>query len=220
MNDDYLQRVANLQNSFYMLKTAAIHKEAGQQEIEELNGCLQSLEQTAVQLIQNRQQVEVDFASDLVQILSDLQTFVDELVGAGYANVEGAVPGTVEEPEMGEPGMEGGLVPPPPGAPLAGAPQVAGVAEETALGGVGEISGSPTKPPVSAPAAPQLPITAPAKPAFDQHRIKRVANVVVDLLKRIDKIGEDEMGKRRTISEKAAQKKEAQEKLSNSWEEK
>jgi len=194
-NDDYISRVANIQNTLYMVKTAAIYKEASQEDIQQLNQCLATLEQLAVQLIQNRQQIEVEFASDLVNILSELQTFTDELVGAGYGNVQGAgIPGVAEAPD--------GAIP---------------VSESTPIpdGGVGTVAGSPNQPLVQ---SPQLPITAPAKPmAMDTLRLQKVAGLVKSLN---GKLGENSMAKRRTKSERIEQMKVATEVLSNSWQEK
>ena len=214
-NDDYVKRVANMQNALYMIKTSAIEKQAGQEEVTELNNVLQTLEGIAINLIQNRQQVEVEFASDLVGILSELQTFVDELVGAGYSNVQGGgIPGVAEAP-MGEEGapMDMGM----------GGEQVMPVAEETSIPTpAGSVSGSPMKPLVQ---SPQLPITAPAKPmASDVDKLKRISRKIEEFGKKlgnnIKNIGEEDMAKRRTPSEKTEQRKEAVEVLSKSWNEK
>ena len=58
-NDEIFKKVANIENSISMYKTAAIEKNAGQQEVQQLNDVLKTLETLAVQLIQNRQQIEV-----------------------------------------------------------------------------------------------------------------------------------------------------------------
>jgi len=213
-NDEYMAKVANMENTIRMIRTSAIEKKAGQQELDQLNTCLKTLEDISVQLIQNRQQIEVDFASDLVGILSELQTFVDELVGAGYGNVQ-SVPGVADAP-MGEVPLEGG------GLPVEGAPlEAAPIAAETPLagGGVGTVSGAPTNPLVS---TPQLPITAPAKPlAFNSSQFKRIASTLEVLKDRMcQDIGDDDMGKRRTLVQRVEQQKVATEVLSNSWQEK
>ena len=214
-NDDYMSKVANMENALRMIRTAALEKNASQEEIQQLNQCLETLEGIAVGLIQNRQQVEVDFASDLVGILSELQKFTDELVGAGYGNVQGGVPGATDMPDAGMP-AEGAPVPGAEGMPMEATP----VAEETPLQGeVGSVAGSPSSPLVQ---TPQLPITAPAKPmAFNSEQFKKVASDLQALGENIQSaIGEDDMGKRRTKVERIEQKKVATEKLSNSWQEK
>jgi len=128
-------------NSVALLKTAMLQKDASQQDIEQLNQCLQTIEQVSVKLIQNRQNVEMDFASDLVEILANLQTFVEELVQAGYGQLPDAgVPGVAEDQSAA------GL--PEAGAPLPNQP----VAAEDDIGGA--VSGDPEVPLVEAPAAP------------------------------------------------------------------
>jgi len=218
-NDDYMRRVATVENSLRMIKMSAIEKEASQEEIDQLNQVLTTLESIAVSLIQNRQQVEVEFASDLVAILSDLQKFVDELIGAGYSNVQG-VPGVADSPD-GLMLPDGGGVPAAGGVP-AGL-EASPVAAETPIADipVGTVSGSPSKPLVQ---PPQLPITAPAKPiAFDSKKLKKVAGLLGGLQKISDKMrnkGEDNMGERRTLVKRKEQAKVATEVLSNLWKEK
>jgi len=226
-NDDYMKKVANIQNQLYMIKEAAIEKEAGQEEVNQLNEVLKTLESIAIQLIQNRQQIEVEFASDLVGILSDLQKFVDELVGAGYGNLQSTsqgIPGVMDQPPS-TPGNDiDGLSPTPapaPGVPGLPPPTPAGniapVSAETSLP-AGNISGSPTKPLVQ---LPQLPITAPSKPrASTEDSFLKVSSSLNNFIKKIAKTEDDCMAKRRTIGEKSEQKKNVTKILSNSWKEK
>ena len=214
-NDDLLKRVANIQNSIYMIKTAALTKEAGQEEIQQLNTVLKTLEDISIKLIQNRQQIEVEFASDLVGILSELQTFVDELVGAGYGNAQ-SIPGAGQAPQA----QAGNVELPAPGLPASVTP----VAEESPAVAqppapqVGKVTGAPGQAPVQ---SPKLPITAPAKPrAFDISKMNKVASNLQNINDKIIKnIGEDDMG-RLTLSAKMQQKKSATEILSSLWKEK
>jgi len=223
-NDDLVKKVANLQNSLFMVKTASIEKQAGQQEVQQLNEVLSTLENIAIQLIKNRQQVEVEFASDLVNILSELQTFVDELVGAGFGNMQPSIPGVAEAPASGTPAAgaaPGGVELPPAGLP----PDATPVAAESPLPGaaapapaVGTMTGSPTAPLVK---SPKLPITAPAKPrAFDSRRIQVISQNLLNLTEKINNMGENAMGKRLTVDAKMKHQKTATEVLSNSWKEK
>jgi hypothetical protein len=245
-NDNYLAKVAAMENELRMIRTAAIEKKASQEEIDQIEQCLETLEQIAINLIQNRQQVEMEFSSDLVKIMSDLQTWLEELIGAGYGNIGGEVPGTVgdmEEPSPGSPTL-GNEPPIPEGVPstTGTSPTPMPVSSGTSTE-VGSISGSPAKPATS---APQLPITAPVKPRTsdiqDSRSIQRISDVscsisnvpieqrlengnsilrkALNICQRINKTGEIEMGARRTIAEKKVQKKKAIEILSNSWEEK
>ena len=63
-----------------MYKESSLYKDASQQEIQQLEQALQSIEQICKNLISNRKNVEMDFAADLVEILANLQKFTDELV--------------------------------------------------------------------------------------------------------------------------------------------
>ena len=236
-NDNYLGKVANIENYLRMVRTAAIEKNASQEELDQVNGVLETLENIAVNLIKNRQQVEVEFASELVDIIASLQTWTDELVGAGYGNLQTNVPGTEgdvpvegmpgEAPLPGEAPMEGGLET----APRGDMPAPAPVASEQAMG-VGQTSGAPGQPLVN---TPQLPVTAPMRPsAASSHLIRRVADEALDrfdlgnsilqkaasLCGRLNKTGEKNMGKRRTVASKERQKEKAKQVLSSSWQEK
>ena len=249
-NDNFLSKVASIENDFRMIRTAALEKQASQEEIDQIEQCLQTLEQIAVNLIQNRKQVEMEFSSDLVKIMSDLQSWSEELIGAGYGNVQGSeVPGTVgnldESAEMGAPDGNVTLGMEPPlqgGQPPSGSPMPTPVSSETEMP-VGTVSGSPSKPAAS---SPSLPITAPVKPRTsgiqDSRSIQRISDVsckirsvpydqrladgkeflrkASNICERINQTGDTNMGARRTISEKKAQKQKAIEVLSNSWEEK
>jgi len=161
-----MQRVASVENNIYMYRESSMAKSAGQQEIQQLQQALSTLEQISIGLIQNRQNVEVEFASDLVGILSDLQKFTDELVAAGYGQLQGApaVPGTETGAALG--------MPPVPPVPMPGAmpatefglpvatPMPAVETAQAAPAAVGRVSGAPGKPAVTRPMMPM----PPAKP--------------------------------------------------------
>ena len=245
-NNEYLQRVASMENELMLIKTSAIDKKASQEELDQIQQVLETLEGIAINLIKNRKQVEMEFSSDLVDIMSQLQTWLEELIGAGYGSVQGQVPGTIGNAEEGAPAGAPGAAPVPGAAPMAapvaGAPTAQPAAMTTPLG-AGTISGSPSKPMVS---APKTPITTPAKPRLsdvtDGRSIQRIADYVIEpkqvseetrvstgielirkastLREKLDKTGELEMGKRRTISEKIEQIKLATEVLSSLWQEK
>jgi len=246
-NEDYMSKVAKMENEFRMVRTAAIEKKASQEEVDQIEQCLTTLEQIAVSLIQNRKQVEMEFSSDLVQIMSDLQTWLEELIGAGYGNLESGagVPGTVGNVEENA-GVPAAEPPMPQGAPPQGMPAPTPVASETEAN-VGSVSGSPLTPSTS---APRLPITAPVKPrtsnVSDSRSIQRISDIIVekngndskcmvnkriangqkiirnafDICEKLNKIGDVEMGARRTVAEKQQQKEQVIKILSNSWKEK
>jgi len=225
-NDNYLGKVANIENALHMVRVAAIEKEASQEELDQIESVLGTLENIAVNLIKNRQQVEVEFASELVDIIASLQTWTDELVGAGYGNIESEVPGTYEGEEApmdgtegmegaeGMPGdapMEGGLET----APRAGAPAPVPVSAGQPAAGQAPVNG------------PQLPVTAPIRPsATNSHLIQRVASgnsilqKTANLCGKMNQIGDKDMGKRRTVASKEKQKEKTMKVLSSSWQEK
>ena len=221
-NEDYLKKVANLENSFRMVKTASIEKHASQSQIDQIEEALGTLESIAVSLIQKRKQVEPEFAGDLVEIMTSLQEWLEELVGAGYASLP-------EDEGMGE-GLDEGMGDLDEGLNLGGEGDLGGdmggdmglqgeeglqaspVAEETDLGGgVGSVSGLGSS-------APKAPITTPVRPKTS--KINDVLVKAAKLTKRMNVKGDDEMAKRRVLNERNQQKQQTIEILSNTWKEK
>ena len=199
----FLSKVACIENSLFMYKDTGLYKQASQEELQQIEEVLKTLEQISVNLIKNRKRVEVEFASDLVQILSELQEFSDELTGAGYGQLQG------EPPADGAIGGAGGLPPPAEGVPTEGGTGMAMPVSDI-LGGdltggeaaqpsgqPGTISGSPSKPVVTIPKMP----TAPKKPMSSggADRMHRIAELIATVRMALDdnNEGEDVM-KRRT----------------------
>ncbi len=235
-NTDYFVKAASLENSLFMVKTAALEKKASQEEIQQIDQALATLETISINLIKNRKQIEVEFASDLVDIIAQLQTWMDELVGAGYANInlgEANVPGTAGNAPAPE-----SPPPAPPGAGSAGStpatlPSSAGgataqPASSGSAGAAGTVTGSPSQPLVQ---GPSLPITAPIRPKSSANSMIRTAEERKEMLNKIvqsttiitEKMninGEEDMAKRRTIGEKQVQIENAKKVLSESWQEK
>ena len=221
-NDDYLKKVANLQNNLFMIRTAAIDKHAGKEELDQIDGVLKTLEDIAINLIKQRKQVEPEFAGDLVQIITDLQEWFDELTAAGYGNFNGQVPGVDDgqgaapsggQPPAQAPGGAPGLPPPleVPGLPPASNPMDASASMPSS---VGQVAGSPGKPMTS---APNLPISAPIRPKAN---VAAVMKKVAGFAEKFLKTGDDDMTKRRTLAAKMEDKERAKELLSKSWKEK
>ncbi len=233
-NENYMAKVASMQNSLYMIKQAAMDKKASQEELQQIEQVLATLETIAINLVKNRKQVEMEFASDLVEIMSNLQTWMDELVGAGYGNLQNnAVPGTAGN----VPDMSGGDITGQ--APMGGVDMSQGapgpapmpVAESTPMAG---------QAPVGQVGAPQMPISTPVKPSAnsfnnmkkiaDENKIEfvlekgnqilRAASTVCDKMKKYSKNEGDSDMSRRTASIKKAEKEKTQQILSNSWQEK
>ena len=244
-NDDYLKKVANIENTLRMVKTSALEKNASQEEIQQIEQVLQTLEQISISLIQNRQQVEVEFASDLVNILSQLQEWLDELIGAGYGNIQNQdqVPGTIgnvpEIPDAGIGQENAGAAMPGGDLGAAATPVAAEAPLGGGFGGVGSVSGQPGKPMVNSPGTPQLPITAPMRPnASDSRTIQRISDQAIlpperriesgqqllraasEMCKKMKITGDDNMAQRRTAKVIEAQKEHTKQVLSESWQEK
>jgi hypothetical protein len=73
-------------------------KVAGQQEIDNLNQALDLLSSVSQAMLTQKEQIDLEFLSDLVKVLADLQTVTDELTEQGYGRLQS--PG--QPPEQGE----------------------------------------------------------------------------------------------------------------------
>ena len=227
----FMSKVASVENSLMMYKGTALYKQASQEELQQIEQVLQTLEGISVNLIKNRKRVEVEFASDLVKILSELQEFSDELTGAGYGQLQGdAAAGAPAETLPGVGAESIGLPPPAEGVPNASGAQgmpmseVAGgelgvmpMSEAAPSGPVGTISGSPSNPAIRMP-------TAPIRPnASGSDRLKRIAELVTTLRLAMSDAsteeGEDVM-KRRTPTTASNERASIQHALSGSVKEK
>lgn len=82
-------------------------KIAGQSELDSLNQALDLLSSVSQSMLSQKEQLDLEFLSDLVKVLSDLQTVVDELTEQGYGRLQspaGGESGEVQKPEAGAPG--------------------------------------------------------------------------------------------------------------------
>jgi hypothetical protein len=219
-NDEVLQKAASVSNNIYMYRESSLSKQSSQEEITQLEQALVALEQISVNLIKNRKQVEVAFASDLVKILSELQEFTDELVGAGYAQAPAApggesIPGTAMPPS-GTETLPGAVPAPLPGeAPQAmpigeAVPAVAPFAGPAASTGVPGVSG------VQRPTMPTPPVRGLASVSDD--RIRKIGNRIRYLIDRMEE-GDNDM-KRRTPAVAAAERDDVKRTLTASMQEK
>jgi hypothetical protein len=86
-------------------------KIAGQQEIDNLNQALDLISSVSQTMLTQKEQIDLEFLSDLVKVLSDLQTVVDELSEQGYGRLESPggeqQDGQPGEPQMGDQGPPG-----------------------------------------------------------------------------------------------------------------
>jgi hypothetical protein len=155
-NQTFMKAASGLFNECEMIKSYGMEKVAAQSDVDGLNKCLETIQGVTVKLVQNRQNIEMEFASDLVSILADLQNFVDELVQAGF----GQLP---EDEPAPEEGMDDDLLgddvlgeDPAMPAPEGGMPQQVSEEESLSLGEPGEVSGEPGAPAVKAPVSPGM----------------------------------------------------------------
>jgi hypothetical protein len=86
-------------------------KLAGQNEIQKLQDALDAITSVSQSMLAQKDQLDLEFLSDLVKVLADLQTVTDELTQQGYGRLqsppetgqpEAEVPGQPPTPEMGD----------------------------------------------------------------------------------------------------------------------
>ena len=210
-----LSKAASISNSVFMYKESSLYKDASQQEIQQLEQALQSIEQICKNLISNRKNVEMDFAADLVEILANLQKFTDELVGAGYGQLQqgGGIPGV-------EGDVAGAPPPMPSEEPMAPVQPVSQSAP--APSGVGSVSGAPGSSLVSAPKMP----TAPIKPmsssiAKTLEKMSKDIGKLNQIAQKITGYNSEEVEmRRRTPGIVAKELEQVRQGLNDSWQEK
>jgi len=214
-NKNFLQKAASLSNNIYMYKESPLYKTSSQEDIDQLNQVLTTLENLSVALVQNRQQVDVEFASDLVKILSELQEFTDELTGAGYAQVQGKeqqIPGVEPEQTTGTPPTEQPQSTP---AQNVGLETVENPIGKTEIEKISpKITGEPSKPLSSSPRMP----TPPNKPIAEAIiGLKKIADEIIktkfkgeseDMNRRLPKIVESQKNDVMNVLEKSLKGKE------------
>ena len=84
-------------------------KISGQQELDNLNQALDMLSSVSQAMLNQKEQIDLEFLSDLVQVLADLQTVTDELTEQGYGRLQspGQPPSQGENPEQAQQGPPG-----------------------------------------------------------------------------------------------------------------
>ena len=77
-------------------------KIGGQQELDSLNQALDMLSSVSQSMLNQKEQIDLEFLSDLVTVLADLQTVTDELTEQGYGRLQspGQPPVSGENPEQ------------------------------------------------------------------------------------------------------------------------
>ncbi len=77
-------------------------KIGGQQELDSLNKALDMLSSVSQSMLNQKEQIDLEFLSDLVTVLAELQTVTDELTEQGYGRLQspGQPPSSGENPEQ------------------------------------------------------------------------------------------------------------------------
>ncbi len=139
-------------------------KTAGQQEITDLRSALELLAKVSQNMLHQKEQVDLEFLSDLVKVMADLQAVTDELTEQGY----GKLPAPGEEGQSPQPNAEQGANPMP--AAQAVNPTPGGgskVINGPAAGGVGTVTG---------------PATAASRKLLDKYSLLKNSNILLGSL--------------------------------------
>lgn len=145
----FLSKVADITERLPRLLKAASEKNimctdqgcvhlAGQKEIEDLNEALDKITSVSQSMLQQKDQLDLEFLSDLVKVLADLQSVTDELTQQGYGRLQS--PG--EAPQEAAQGQA--LTGQPPGAaptPMNPTPGGGSKIESGQAGSVGTVTG-------------------------------------------------------------------------------
>lgn len=102
--NDFLHRVAaavSTVNNARAIKTSQMIKDGGQAEIQKLNQAMDLLEDVTQTMLGQRQFIDLEFASKVMEVLADLQHVNDELVDQGYGRIGDT--GTMQQQQMGVP---------------------------------------------------------------------------------------------------------------------
>jgi len=118
--DELDKKVANLKKQTDKLLKAAscqtgkcdLEKHAGKQEIEDLKNAMNTIERVAKSMMSQKDHVSMEYVSDLVEVMANVQSVTDELVEMGYMQLASPVIGE-ESVEMPKTSTETSLEAPP-----------------------------------------------------------------------------------------------------------
>ncbi len=92
---------------------ALTRKTAGQKEINDLNDAINLITSVSQAMLSQKDQLDLEFLSDLVKVLADLQTVVDELLQQGYGRLqspdEAGDPSNPSDPSQAAPQQQQGI---------------------------------------------------------------------------------------------------------------
>lgn len=142
---DYLK-----QGSDYVVKNAGLEifsniihrlmKTAGQKEINDLNQALALITSTSQAMLKQKDQIDLEFLSDLVEVLSKLQAVTDELTEQGYGRLQSPQEGESPEAPSTQPTPTTGQPASTPPSPAPASPRV-----QSGPAGVGKVTGPTAK---------------------------------------------------------------------------
>lgn len=95
---EFRRKVANIERQLPSLLKAAdkyftrcedgsCYKTSGQKELQDLNQALELISSVSKSMLDQRQQIDLEFLSDITQVLADLQGVADELTQQGYGSL-------------------------------------------------------------------------------------------------------------------------------------
>lgn len=100
---EYLHKVATaVMTVNKAIKTSQMVKDGGQAEIQKLNQAMDLLEDVTQTMLGQRQFIDLEFASKVMEVLADLQHVNDELVDQGYGRI-GDTGAQQQQQQMGVP---------------------------------------------------------------------------------------------------------------------
>ena len=100
---DYVAKLSGV--DFLKNNCKHLMKSAGQKEIEDLNQALDLITSVSQAMLAQKEQLDLEFLSDLVSVLSDLQSVTDELTEQGYGRLQSPAPGG-QQPETAQPAQQ------------------------------------------------------------------------------------------------------------------
>ena len=129
----------NIQSSSLRDTLVSLKKYAGQKEMDDLQSALTLISNTAKSMIDQKEQVDLEFVEDMAKTMSGLQSVINELREMGYERL----PSPGEPAEGGSPAMpaapqEGEVQPQL--SPEGGIPGVGSKVESGPAGGVGSVT--------------------------------------------------------------------------------
>ena len=85
---------------FTQCEDGTCYKTSGQKEIQDLNQALELISSVSKSMLDQRQQIDLEFLSDMTQVLADLQGVSDELIQQGYGSLPSPGEDQTQDPNI------------------------------------------------------------------------------------------------------------------------